>query len=198
MRIRFALLALLPLVTPFAVTAQTLPPGTQAQGELAGPGKAEVFAIRTADEWSRFLAAQRLNWNVQVNWTRDMVVGVFLGVRNTGGYKVEITDVQNNGLVNHVTYTEIPPGAGAMVTQAMTNPYVLRVIEASAQPVVFSHRHFSTAQVPYGEYVRMIKGMSETQYSLTGERRKNDRAQQRIEELETMLRQTSPAGAVPR
>ena len=54
-----------------------------------------------------------------------MVVGVFLGQRNTTGYGVEIMRAVGNGSVMNVQYVEASPGRDAIAAQVLTAPYHL-------------------------------------------------------------------------
>jgi hypothetical protein len=60
-----------------------------------------------------------------VDFTKDMVVGVFLGSRPTAGFAVEIvgTRQENGALV--VEYRETKPGADRVSAQILTSPYHL-------------------------------------------------------------------------
>ena len=51
-----------------------------------------------------------------------VLVAVFQGQQNTGGYSVQITAIERNGdqLVVHATF--VVPDPGAMVTQVLTSP----------------------------------------------------------------------------
>ena len=51
-----------------------------------------------------------------------VLVAVFQGQQNTGGYSVHITAIERRGdkLVVHATFTS--PGPGAIVTQVLTSP----------------------------------------------------------------------------
>ncbi|MGM0675005.1 MAG: protease complex subunit PrcB family protein [Spirochaetota bacterium] len=81
-----------------------------------------------------------------VSFEDEVVVAVFLGERSTGGYSVEIDAVCRAGPSRtggaqadegqadkeeavHLCYTEYEPAEDAMVTMALTSPYVLVAIE---------------------------------------------------------------------
>jgi hypothetical protein len=62
-----------------------------------------------------------------------VLVAVFEGQQNTGGYSVQITEIERNGdqLVVHATF--VVPGPGAMVTQVLTSPaHVVSIAAADA------------------------------------------------------------------
>lgn len=121
-----------------------------------------------------------------------MIIAVLLGTRNTAGYKVKISDIRATDWVIEVTYSEIPPQANQTISQALTNPYVLSVIAQSPAPVVFSKEHFGPHELPYTEYTRMIRQISEMSYQLEDERRKNVLSQGRIQDLTNLLTRTAP------
>jgi hypothetical protein len=60
------------------------------------------------------------------------VVAVLFGTQPTGGYSIEVNDVERSGDEATVHTTETAPGAGCVVTQALTSPY--HVIEVSNVP----------------------------------------------------------------
>jgi len=120
-----------------------------------------------------------------------MVIAVLLGTRNSGGYKVKISDVRTTDGLIEVTYDEIPPRADRMVPQSLTNPYALSIIGQSSAPVVFGKGNFSAQTIPYGEYTRLIRHISEMSYQLDDERRKNAMAQGRIRDLTDLLTRSS-------
>lgn len=64
-----------------------------------------------------------------------MAIVVFLGERRTGGYAVEITGVEKQPVGLIVSTRETSPPPGAMVTQALTQPWALALVPASDQPV---------------------------------------------------------------
>jgi hypothetical protein len=60
-----------------------------------------------------------------VDFTKEMVVGVFLGSRPSAGYTLEIVSaIQANGTLV-VRYREAVPARGTMTAQVITSPYHL-------------------------------------------------------------------------
>ncbi|MBT5859921.1 MAG: protease complex subunit PrcB family protein [Alphaproteobacteria bacterium] len=55
-------------------------------------------------------------------------IGVFLGLRNTGGFGITIDSQQDEDGTYVVRYSEVEPGPGAIVTMALTAPYVIWTI----------------------------------------------------------------------
>lgn len=58
-----------------------------------------------------------------VDFASHSLVAVHLGERRTGGYGVTITGLHQQGKALHVTAMESRPPEGAVVTQALTQPY---------------------------------------------------------------------------
>ena len=85
--------------------------------------------VRTAREWLVVWArhAQPVGAVVPppVDFSREMVVGVFMGQRETGGYQIEIIGVERTASVLRVLYVTREPEAGAILTQALTQPFHL-------------------------------------------------------------------------
>lgn len=73
----------------------------------------------------------------EVDFNINMVIAVFMGQQGTGGYSVEIIEVAKLADRIVIRYKESIPQKGAMVTQALTQPYHIKVIEKSDLPVVF-------------------------------------------------------------
>jgi len=57
-----------------------------------------------------------------VDFTKNMVVAVFLGSRPTAGYQVQITEVRREGDALVVHWAEQQPGPGQMAAQVLTAP----------------------------------------------------------------------------
>jgi hypothetical protein len=72
-----------------------------------------------------------------VDFTKNMVVAVFLGSRPTGGYAVEITSVNSQGDATIVRWTERAPGPGQMASQVITAPSFMAVVPRRDGPVRF-------------------------------------------------------------
>ena len=60
-----------------------------------------------------------------IYFKKDMVLGVFLGVRSSGGYGIEISRIHERDNCLEVYVEESTPAPGTMQTQALTQPYHL-------------------------------------------------------------------------
>jgi PrcB C-terminal len=73
-----------------------------------------------------------------VDFDREMVVGIFLGEKSTGGYEVEIVRAEQRDSSLYFYYREKAPPPGAMVTQALTQPFhLVRVAKYGNPQIIF-------------------------------------------------------------
>ena len=124
-----ALLQQLPVPVPKPPTPSTTTVPTMKtidRGDHSNMDDAKQVAVKTA-------AAFRQLWQQHspdrplpaVDFSKEMVVGVFLGSRPTAGYTLEIVSaIQANGTLV-VRYREAVPSAGTMTAQVITSPFHL-------------------------------------------------------------------------
>jgi hypothetical protein len=102
------------------VAFTTIARGTDSQ--ITEPREA---VVRSADEWGALWSAHRSERPPTVDFSRFMVVGVFLGTRPTSGYTVEIVRVHSQDGVTTVEYREGRPAADSFNLQVLTAPFQL-------------------------------------------------------------------------
>jgi PrcB C-terminal len=120
----------------FALAAGSM--RTIDQGSQSGIDEPRTVVVRSADEWSRLWRAHAADKPAPaVDFTKEMVVGVFTGSRPTAGYSVQIvgTREQPEGLV--VDYREGSPAPDMMTAQVITSPYHLVAVRKYAGEVKF-------------------------------------------------------------
>jgi hypothetical protein len=99
--------------------------------------------IRNRDEWNAFWKRHSsTNTNPApapiVDFDREMVVGIFLGEKHTGGYAVEIVRAERRNSALYFYYREKSPPLGGMVTQALTQPFhLVKVAKYETLQVIF-------------------------------------------------------------
>jgi PrcB C-terminal len=111
-------------------------------GTSSGVTERSQRVVRTQAEWERLWAQVHA---VQVpppaapkiDWSREMVLAVFMGERNSGGYRVAIRGVKPGEKEIVVEVEEAGPPPGAITTEALTQPYQLVVVKRSDLPVRF-------------------------------------------------------------
>lgn len=71
-----------------------------------------------------------------VDLNKHTILALHMGQKNTGGFSIEVSNVEENGDTTYVTVAEESPEPGAMVTMALTNPYCIAVIDKN-ETIVF-------------------------------------------------------------
>jgi hypothetical protein len=110
------------------------------RGDMSGQQTAKQVTVRTAAEWKALWKDHAPTSKMpDIDFTREMVVGIFLGTKSSVGHEVTIVGVrmQEKDLV--VEYVQKQPGRGTMAAQILTEPYHLVAVPKHAGPVRFIH-----------------------------------------------------------
>ena len=141
MRLRLSVTAMT-LALAAGVMAAEAAPRTIARGAHSEVKKAERVAAKTQEEWvalwKRHAGTLPQAAEVpKVDWSKEMVLAVFLGERSTGGYAVQIRGAkeQDGKLTAEVEY--LSPKPDGFVTQAFTSPFHIVAVGKSALPVAW-------------------------------------------------------------
>lgn len=115
---------------------------TLARGSQSGIKKAERVTAQTQEEWTalwkRHAGEAAAADAPKVDWSKEMVLGAFLGSRTTGGYAVQIAGVKEQAGKLVVQVETRSPKPGGFVTQAITSPFHLAAVPKSSLPVTWS------------------------------------------------------------
>jgi hypothetical protein len=97
------------------------------------------FAWRTAAEFEKaWVADGGAKENLPaVDFEKEMVLAVFAGMKNTGGYGITIEKVATKPGKVYVLYRETAPLPDGMVTMAITYPSHVVVVPKTAGEVMF-------------------------------------------------------------
>jgi PrcB C-terminal len=124
------------------VTTGTVPPvtfTTLLDGQASAIEEPREVVVRTPAEWKALWAKHAPGQKMPaVDFGKSTVIGVFLGTRNTGGYRAVITGIERQGSDLLVTWKEEQPSPDLMVTQALTSPFHLVQIDKTADSVKFA------------------------------------------------------------
>jgi hypothetical protein len=128
------------LVMVLSVLLQTSAPAfrTLDKGVVSGIATGRQVAALDRDAWSaiwRQHAAERAQ--PEVDFSREMVVGVFLGTRPTAGFGVEILRYREMGNDVVVVYREAAPPRDAITAQMLTSPFHIVAIPKRTGQVTF-------------------------------------------------------------
>jgi hypothetical protein len=95
-------------------------------------------AARTEAEWAPLWKKHNYDKPAPpVDFSKEMVVAVFMGSRPTAGFTVEIVSASARDGKLMVTYREVLPGPGSISAQVLTAPYHIAAVAKSNLPVVF-------------------------------------------------------------
>jgi hypothetical protein len=98
---------------------------TLAQGSNSQIMEPRQVVVRSAAEWQTLWKAHSPQPAPVVDFSRSIIVGVFLGSRPTAGYQVAITALKSQDGKAIVEYVERRPEVGAIVAQVLTSPFHL-------------------------------------------------------------------------
>jgi hypothetical protein len=119
---------------------QPVPDGavTIARGASSLIHEPKQAVVRTTDEWRSLWAAHDArNPPPSVDFSKNMVVALFLGSRRTAGFSVDITGVESGPSALTVTYAEQGPAPGDITAQMLTFPFVMVALPRQTGDVVF-------------------------------------------------------------
>ena len=100
---------------------------------------AREAVVRTPAEWNALWQAHLpARPAAAVDFSKEMVVAVFLGSKPTPGYGVTIVSAVEEGNVLRVRYRETSPAPDAILAQVITFPYqIVAIPKSSAADVKF-------------------------------------------------------------
>ena len=111
-----------------------------SRGYDSGIDARGLVVVPSREEWSK-LWARHASRSLQkpqepvIDWSRELVVGVFAGERPTAGYAVRVERVVPEKDRVLVEAAENKPAKDAFVPQVITRPYHFVAIERSALPI---------------------------------------------------------------
>jgi hypothetical protein len=125
-----------------AAQAGTPPPGTVlrtiAKGDQSFIDDAKQAVARTSAEWQALWRQHDPERRPPaVDFTKEMVVGVFLGSRPTAGWVLEIVSAAPEGDALVVRYREQAPPSGGVTAQVITSYYHIVALPRTSAPVRF-------------------------------------------------------------
>ena len=125
------------LQTPAASPIET-PLETIDRGARSMVDSPRQLVVRTPEEWSALWRAHSPNRPAPaVDFAAKMAVAVFLGVRSTGGYAVDIVRTREERGALVVEYIEKRPSPDAIVAQVLTSPFHIVAMTARTGEVRF-------------------------------------------------------------
>lgn len=104
---------------------------------FSGLPEGGTYVIRDTESWKNLWVRVRDGEAPQVDFSKQMVLAAFLGMKPTGGYAIRISRIEKSKKEWRVFIQESRPPKGAFVIQAFTSPYHIKVVERTDLPVGF-------------------------------------------------------------
>ena len=126
------------LLTAAMLAQGTVPLRPLDKGDQSNVDDARQVVARTAAEWDtlwRQHSPDRMQ--PRVDFSKEMVIGVFLGSRPSAGFGIAIVgaETEQGGLT--VRFRETRPARGGMTAQVITSPYHLAAVPRQSGTVKF-------------------------------------------------------------
>ena len=126
------------LVLAMLMQGPTLPLRMLDKGDQSNVDAARQVVVRTAGEWNTLWRQHSPDRDQpRVDFSREMVVGAFLGSRTTAGFDVAIVGAEMEQGSVVVRFRETRPQAGGVLAQVITSPYHLAAIPRQGGTVRF-------------------------------------------------------------
>jgi hypothetical protein len=111
---------------------------TIQQGPLSGVDAERHVVVRTEAEWNALWREHQANREEpRVDFSRSMVIALFMGSRPTAGYTIQVTRVEPSDHGITVFYRQAAPDPGAMVAQVLTAPFHIIQLDRAPGDVRF-------------------------------------------------------------
>ena len=113
-------------------------PRTIDKGEQSNIDDSKQVTVRTEAEWTKLWQQHSPDrMRPPMDFSKEMVVGVFMGSRPTAGYNVSIVSTFSKDGNLLVRYQESMPKQGAIAAQVLTFPYHLVAVPKTTGDVKF-------------------------------------------------------------
>lgn len=121
---------------PTESTALTYGPDGSWSGSFA-PGEEGRHTIRDEQTWRQLWPTYSKDPAPKVDFSKQQVAVLFLGVRPTGGYKVRILSARLTATHLVVRWKETAPAAGKSPPEGQTAPFTMQTVPLTDLPVRF-------------------------------------------------------------
>lgn len=130
------------VVTMAAAEGKPLSVVKEWDGAYSAQPEAKRIVVKDEKAWEEVWQAMYGNVRPmpvieKVDFEANMVIAVFMGTRNSGGYGIRITGIDEDGKITAKVKQHSPP-PDAMLTMALTAPFHVVVVPKSDKPVEFA------------------------------------------------------------
>jgi hypothetical protein len=117
------------MIVAGVMSAQDSPPRTIEKGGQSRIDEARQVLVKTDAEWAALWQQHAANRpRPAVDFSKEMVVGLFMGSRPTPGFSTAVISATAGNGVLVVRYSETFPARGRVAAQVLTFPYHLVAI----------------------------------------------------------------------
>jgi hypothetical protein len=132
----FSVAALLLLAFVNPGSAESLPIRTLAKGAFSAIQEPGQEVIKDKDTWERVWSRHAAGGKPaaplpKVDFSKEIVVVVTMGRKNTGGYSVQVTRVEPVANKLRISVQKASPPPGGMAIQALTSPFHMIAVPKS-------------------------------------------------------------------
>ena len=110
---------------------------TLSRNIVVDPTGAGYFVIQDSESWDQLFDSRRPVFLQEVDFSRDTVIAVFMGMFPTAGYSIDVSEIINTGLTIVVKVTKKYPDEGCLVGQVITNPAHIVKTDKILKPILF-------------------------------------------------------------
>lgn len=115
---------------------------TISKGHLSGHRTSAYYVIKNEDQWTEVWNKHQCIFLPQlpppeVDFSKSMIIAVFMGEFTTGGYGIEIIKIDSATDSLIVTVEKTYPGKGCAVTLALSQPYHIVKIDKTEKEIAF-------------------------------------------------------------
>lgn len=112
-----------------------------AEGAYCGIGEEKHWIIRDSLEW-KTMWEQVYSGQIpqpdlpEIDFQKKIVVGYFSGTKSSGGYSLELSSIVAEQGIVQVVLTQTGPGKNCIATMALTQPFLIVVMDTPVLPEI--------------------------------------------------------------
>lgn len=108
------------------------------RGNYSGQAKPLTAVAKTKEDWQYFWEiAGQSKPSYSFDPFEEIAIGIFIGLRRTGGYSVEIVSLEEREGYFVIEYVEHKPHPGEFVIQSLTTPFLIKIFPRIDLEVIF-------------------------------------------------------------
>ena len=93
---------------------------TLEKGWISGHMDSAYYVLNNPDEWADVFEKPP---QPEIDFSNTTIIVVFMGVRSTGGYGIEVKEIIDTGFLLVVKVEQTRPGKGCVLPEVITSPY---------------------------------------------------------------------------